>query len=206
MAKSKSNAPKNIIVLFVVAFVSVAILAVVNQITMAPIAKAEADARQASYMKVFDGAEEITDIEGLDSKLAEYAAFVQDPTVKINAVLEAKKGGEKLGYVIDATSPNGYGGDVQIAIGITNDGEIKAFTVISAANETPGLGAKSTEPEFQEQFSGLSALNPIAFSKTGADRGKNEIDAISGATITTTAVTNTVNEAIGFFNNILKGE
>lgn len=207
MAKQKPTAPKNIIVLFLVALVSVTILAVVNQVTMAPIASAEEAARQESYMKVYEGAEEIKDIADFDSKLKDYSKLhAQDPSIIINGVLEAYKGGEKVGYVIDATSPNGYGGDVQVALGITNEGEITAFTVISAANETPGLGARSTEPEFQNQFSGLSALNRIAFSKTGADKSKNEIDAISGATITTTAVTNAVNEAINFYNNMLKGE
>jgi electron transport complex protein RnfG len=52
----------------------------------------------------------------------------------------------------------------------------------------------------------LSALNPIGFSKTGANRDNNEIDAISGATITTTATTNAVNAAIDMFNTVLKGE
>ena len=102
---------------------------------------------------------EIKDIADFDSKLKDYSKLhAQDPSIIINGVLEAYKGGEKVGYVIDATSPNGYGGDVQVALGITNEGEITAFTVISAANETPGLGAKSTEPEFQEQFSGLSEI------------------------------------------------
>ncbi|MCR5207320.1 MAG: RnfABCDGE type electron transport complex subunit G [Eubacterium sp.] len=204
MAKTKSNAAKNIIVLFVVALISVAILAVLNQVTMEPIAKAEEAARQESYMKVYSDADEISDLEGFDA--ASFVPEDKEANVKINAVLEAKKGGEKIGYVIDASSPNGYGGDVQIALGITNEGEITDFTVISAASETPGLGAKSTEEDFQKQFSGLSALVPVDFSKTGADRSKNEYDAISGATITSTAVKQAVNEAIAYYNNNLKGE
>lgn len=206
MAKAKSSAAKNIIVLFVVALFSVAILAVLNQVTMDPIAKAEEAARQEAYMAVYNGADEITDIKDFDKMLTDYSANVKDPSVTLNAVLEAKKDGEQVGYVIDATSSAGYGGDVQVALGITNEGEITAFTVISAANETPGLGAKSTEPEFQSQFAGLSALTPVEFSKTGADRSKNEYDAISGATITSTAVRQAVNEAISFYNNMLKGE
>ena len=205
MAKQKSNAAKNIIVLFVVALLSVSILAVLNQITMDPIAKAEEEARQSAYMSVYDGADEIKDIDNFEELVTSYTPNDAEANVKINSVLEAYKGGEQVGYVIDATSPNGYGGDVQIAIGITNEGEITAFTVISAANETPGLGAKSTEPEFQEQFSGLSALSPVEFSKTGADRSNNEYDAISGATITSTAVKQAVNEAIALYNT-LKGE
>lgn len=206
MAKQKSSAAKNIIVLFVVALISVSILAVLNEVTMEPIANAEQAARQEAYMAAYDGADEITDIEDFDSLLGKYTPADESANVKINAVLEAKKGGEKIGYVVDASSPNGYGGDVQIAVGISNEGEIINLKVVSAASETPGLGAKSTEPEFQAQFSGLSALSPLNFSKTGADRGANEFDAISGATITTTAVTQAVNESVNFYNTMLKGE
>ena len=204
MAKEKSNAPKNIIVLFVVALISVAILAVLNQVTMDPIAKAEEAARQEAYMRVYD-ADEIKDMPDAQGVIAGFNSPDPDAGVRINALLEAYKGGEQVGYVIDATSPNGYGGDVQIAIGITNEGEITDFTVISAANETPGLGARSTEEEFQKQFAGLSALTPVDFSKTGANRDNNEYDAISGATITSTAVKQAVNEAIALFGWV-KGE
>lgn len=198
MAKAKSNAPKNIIVLFVVALISVAILAVLNQVTMEPIAQAEAAAKQEAYMAVYP-ADEFKEVS------ADYTSPEPEAKVTVNTVLEAYKGGEQVGYVVDATSPNGYGGDVQIAVGITNEGEITDFTVIAAASETPGLGAKSTEEEFQSQFAGLSALQPVEFSKTGANRDNNEYDAISGATITSTAVKQAVNEAIAVYQS-MKGE
>ncbi len=203
MAKDKSNAFKNIIVLFVVALISVSILAVLNQITADPIMIAEANAKTAIYKNVFSDAADIVESEDINSLLETYTTENSD--ISTNAALEAKDaGGNIIGYVIDATSPNGYGGDVQIAIGITDDGTITAFSVISAS-ETPGLGAKATENEFSSQFSGLSAQE-ITYSKTGANRNNNEIDAISGATITTNAVTEAVNEAITFYNNALKGE
>ena len=199
MAKAKSTADKNIIVLFVVALISVAILAVLNQVTMEPIAAAEEEARQAAYMKVYE-ADRFEDVENLEELLTAYELPSPDAGVTVNAALEAYKGDAQVGYVYDVTSPNGYGGDVRVALGITNEGEITNFTVISAANETPGLGARSTEEEFQSEFAGLSALAPVAFSKTGANRDNNEFDAISGATITTTAVQQAVNEAIALFN------
>jgi len=205
MAKQKSSAAKNIIVLFVVALLSVSILAVLNQVTMDPIARAEESARQEAYMAAYDGADEIVDVDNFDELLKHFEPY-QNSAVTINAVLEARKGGEKAGYVFDVSSHNGYGGDVQIAVGISNEGEIVNLKTVSAANETPGLGARSTEDEFQAQFSGLSALVPVDFSKTGANRDNNEYDAISGATITTTAVKEAVNEAIALFNSMEKGE
>ncbi len=198
MAKSKSNAFKNISVLFVVALVSVALLAVLNQITKDKIADAETQARNEVYQSVY------TEAASFEEQKIDYTP--EDESIVVNTVLCAKsKSSENIGYVFDVTSKNGYGGDVQIAVGITNEGEVTAFKVI-AASETPGLGAKSMEDEYASQFSGLSALNPIAFSKTGANRDNNEIDAISGATITTTATTNAVNAAIDMWNSQLKGE
>ena len=200
MAKSKSNAAKNIIVLFVIALVSVTILAVLNEITMEPIAKAEADARIAVYKAVYQDAADFSELD----TAKDYKCV--DDTIVINSVLEAKDGSsQKVGYVIDATSKNGYGGDVQIAVGITDSGEITAFKVISAS-ETPGLGAKALEHEYASQFSGLKA-EEVKWVK-GAERVKenNEIDAISGATITTKATTQAVNEAINLYNTELKGE
>ncbi len=199
MAKSKSNAAKNIIVLFLVALLSVSALAVLNQITRDPIAKAEADARAEVYEAVYG---EGSTFEETDINESYKPA---DNSIVINAVLKAVDKDGNSGYVIDATSKNGYGGDVQVAIGITDEGEITAFKAIDVSGETPGLGARATEEEFAAQFSGLKA-EEIAFSKTGANRDNNEIDAISGATITTTAVTNAVNEAITLFNTALKGE
>lgn len=199
MAKAKSNAPKNIIVLFVVALISVAILAVLNQITLEPIAKAEADAKAAVYKEVYNAAAEFEELDVAKNYKS------ADDTIVINTVLEAKDGsGKGIGYVFDATSKNGYGGDVQIAVGITNEGELTAFKVI-AASETPGLGANAMEDEYASQFSGLKA-EEVKFVKGNADKANNEIDAISGATITTTATTRAVNEAINMFNTELKGE
>ncbi len=198
MAKNKPTAIKNIAVLLIVALVSVALLAVLNQITMGKIEAAETEARNAVYQSVF------AEAASFEAKNEEFKA--NDSSIVVNSVLEAQDSGkQKLGYVFDVTSKNGYGGDVQIAVGIKDNGEVTAFKVI-AASETPGLGAKSMEDEYASQFAGLSALNPIGFSKTGADRNKNEIDAISGATITTTATTQAVNAAIELWNSQLKGE
>jgi len=198
MAKSKSSAFKNISVLFVVALVSVALLAVLNQITKGKIEAAETQARNEIYQSVYADASRFETLE-IDYQPS-------DASIVINSVLEADDAEmNDIGYVFDVTSKNGYGGDVQIAVGITKEGEITAFKVISAS-ETPGLGAKSMEDEYASQFSGLSGLAPIGFSKTGANRDNNEIDAISGATITTTATTNAVNAAIELFNSQLKGE
>jgi len=203
MSKKKSTLVLNVVVLFLVTFVSVLLLAVVNQVTMDPIAQAELDARNATYKEVFSEAQDFADVDNFEALVEDFSATSDSTCTIDDAHVTLDGSGNTLGYVIAATSKEGYGGDVQIAVGITADGTLTGFSVIKHS-ETAGLGAKAAEPEFASQFAGKKA-EMLAYTKTGA-AAANEIDAISGATITTNAVTNATNTAIAFFNNYLKGE
>lgn len=197
---------KNILSMFVVTLVAVLLLAVVNQVTRDPIAQAEIDARNAVYSQVLGGAEfkEIMSDEEIAENSEKALADAGITACEINHTMAAFDGDKKVGYVIAATSKSGYGGDIQVAVGIDAEGKITGFSVISHS-ETAGLGSKSTEPEFAGQFTGKSANEPIEFVKGGGATGQ-QIDAISGATITTNAVTEATNAAIAFYNSCLKGE
>ncbi len=93
-----------------------------------------------------------------------------------------------LGYAFTVIG-KGYGGEIEMLVGIENDAAtIRGLSVITHG-ETPGLGAKITEPWFQEQFQGKS-VNDLALTKDGG-----EIDAITGATISSSAVVDAVKEA-----------
>ncbi len=105
-----------------------------------------------------------------------------------------------VGWCI-SVSAKGYGGIVNFVVGITKDGAVKAINILSHS-ETPGLGAKSTQPAFYTQFNDKENL-PLKVVK-GAANGSDEIAAISGATVTSRAVTNGVNEAVEYFNKYLK--
>ena len=121
----------------------------------------------------------------------------------VDDVLKATdKNGNLIGYVFSATSPSGYGGDVKVAIGVSaKTNKLTGFTVLSHS-ETAGLGAKATEDDFKSQFIGKSA-NGINYTKNGAS-SDNEIDALSGATITSNAVCEAVDSALAVYNNQLK--
>lgn len=106
-----------------------------------------------------------------------------------------------VGWCLSVNS-KGYGGLVGFVVGITKDGTVKAINILSHS-ETPGLGAKSTEPEFYEQFNDRSTL-PLKVVK-GSAGNPDEIAAISGATITSNAVTNGVNAAVEYWSRNLKG-
>ena len=201
MSEKKSSILVNTIVILIVTFVAVAGLAVVYQVTKEPIAQAEANAKAAVYAAVFTEADSFTELENAEALTANSQAAIERAELggcSVNEVLTAnRENGETLGYVIAATSPNGYGGDIQIAVGISNAGVITGFNVISN-NETAGLGSKCTKADFTSQFEGKNA-EMLEYTKTGAV-ADNEIDAISGATRTTNAVTQAVNTAIIFYN------
>lgn len=205
MAKSKSSIVKNTLVLFLVTFVAITALAIVNQITKGPIEQAEINARAEVYKNVYANANSFTqvdDTEVLLEKAPEVLANAGFEGCFINDVLAVTDAsGSVEGYVIAATSPSGYGGDIQVAIGI-KDGTLTGFEVVTNS-ETAGLGSKCAEPEFASQFAG-KPVTKLEYTKTGATED-NQIDAISGATITTNAVTEAVNAAIIFYQDSFGG-
>jgi len=99
------------------------------------------------------------------------------------------------GYVITVITHEGYGGDIQFTMGVNNDGSLNGISLLSIS-ETPGLGMQA-EDVLVPQFAGRSAY-PFEYTKTGA-AAENQIDAISGATITTNAVTDGVNAGLYYF-------
>ena len=108
------------------------------------------------------------------------------------------------GYIVVATAHNGYDGDLQIALGIGNDGTIKGFSTV-VCNETKALGGQCTSDEFAQKFVGMSVDKAVSFVASGANADNNEIDQIASATITTNAVVTAVNGAINYYNAELKG-
>ena len=104
------------------------------------------------------------------------------------------------GYVITTTDKDGFGGNIQITVGIKKDGTINGVSILSIS-ETAGLGMKATEPSFYNQYVNKQA-DKFVVSKDGGDG--EQIDALSGATITSRAVTGAVNAALGYYQNAFK--
>jgi len=106
--------------------------------------------------------------------------------------------GEAKGVALEASSPRGYKGDVGLMVAIdAKTGKLIGIDV-TTHSETPGLGAKAkTDPRFAAQFKGLPAAGPIRVTRDGGS-----INAISGATITSRAVTEAVTEAVGAYEKL----
>ena len=106
--------------------------------------------------------------------------------------------GNMVGYVI-GVAPVGFGGPIEIKVGITVDGIIWNTKVLSQS-ETPGLGAKCVEPAFAGQF---KEMNPAEMTlKVRKDGG--DIDAITASTITSRAYVDGIKQAVGVYNEIIK--
>lgn len=119
---------------------------------------------------------------------------------KLSSVVAAKDaGGAEIGYILKGKAA-GYGGDVVVVVGVKPDLTISGISFPETLPETAGLGQKATEPAFYEQFAGKGTKLSV---KKGGGAGENEIDAISGATITSTAVVNVVNAATEFVESFV---
>lgn len=112
---------------------------------------------------------------------------------------QAEKGGEIAGFLF-VTAAKGYGGEVSVMTALNTDGTVLAVEILDVSNETPGLGQNAKKESFYKQYAGKKA--GISLLKNGADEQKNEINAVTGATITSKAVTAAVNQALADFEAV----
>lgn len=188
---------KNAAILAVITLVAGLLLGVVQGVTEEPIAKAKEAEKQEAYKQVLSEADKFEPYADFDVAAAEKAVAEIDGTV-IDEVVVAKKGSQDAGYVITVTDKNGYGGNIQVSVGILPDKTVNGIAILSI-NETAGLGMNAKKPEFYEQYAGKKTES-FYVSKDGGDGEK--IQAISGATITSRAVTGAVNAALAYYETI----
>ena len=190
--------PKPVIALTVIAAVAGVALSGVYSMTRGTIERQELQKKTAAYLEVCPDAESFDTLEAAEKLLA---AQDEKQIPRINEFYEARRGdGSVAGYAVSITS-KGFGGDLTMALGLNADGEIVriAFTELQ---ETAGLGMRANEDGFKNQFAGKSGQ--VALVKGDAS-GDGEISALSGATVTSTAVVNGVNAALDFFRDATKG-
>ncbi len=195
---------KNTILLFAITLVSGVLLGTVYEVTKEPRAKQEDIAKTKAYKKVFKDAHSFDEYEYDKDAVADALneGGYDDKTAVIDDIVEAKsKDGDSLGYVITVTDKDGYGGDITFTLGINNEGNINGIAFLKL-EETAGMGMKADEDSFKNQFTDKNVSDYNTESDSFASNG---IDAISGATITTKAVSNGVNAGVICFKNISGG-
>lgn len=178
-------------------------LGIVQGITKEPIAKVNYEKTQAAYKQVFEDADSFEAYAGFDADEANalmaekgFADEIEDAQVALDA------NGNVLGYVITVTAKDASQSTITFSVGIRNDGTVNGYSITSIA-ETPGLGAKATEESFYSQFENKNVDSFVVVKSTPA--ADNEIESISGSTITSKAMANGVNACIVYFQNVLVG-
>ena len=201
----KNTILKDALILIVITLIAGGLLGLVYEVTKKPIANQQEKAKQEAYKGVFEDADSFeVCVEAEDADLAEALKEQGFEAQKINEIMEAKDAsGETLGYAVNVTTSEGYGGDITFSMGVQLDGTLNGISILSIS-ETAGLGMNATKDEFKNQFSDKNA-EAFEVTKAGAS-DENEINAISGATITSKAVTGGVNAGICAFNYVKEGE
>ncbi len=205
---------KDALILFAITLLAGLILGAVYQVTKEPIAVQKEKAKQKACAEVFQDAASFEAIAVVAQEGENGAAPSNEETVylpegwaeqgfegvDIGEVMKALDGGGNvLGYVITVNDHEGYGGDIEFMMGVRNDGMLNGISLLSIS-ETAGLGMRAEEV-LKPQFAGKTAES-FTYVKSGA-AGDDQIDAISGATITTNAVTNGVNGGLYYFREVL---
>lgn len=190
----------NTLIMLAIALVAGGVLGFVHELTKEPIAVMAAKEKQAANRKVFLSAADFSDSVNTGADVSEFKALY--PGVDITDCIEAyDENGDLAGYVLEVTSHEGYGGDIVFSAGITTDGTLNGI-FITSISETAGLGMRAPEvlvPQFNNQTE--ESFEVVK----GNGTTDSQIDAISGATITSKAVTNGVNAALEYFRLYLNG-
>lgn len=191
---------KNTVSLMLITVIAGLLLGVVYEVTKEPIAREKQRAKEEAYKAVF------SDAVSFEQGSVDFHSYIIedkdfDYDVDIDELVVAKDADNNmLGYIVTVTDHEGYGGDIQFTMGVRMDGTLNGISFLSIG-ETAGLGMKATEDTFKNQFSNKK-VSKFVYTKNGA-ANDDEIDALSGATITTNAVTNGVNAGLYFINAVI---
>lgn len=156
--------------LLIITAAAALVLSVVNELTADTIAMRREAARQEAMACVMPGADVFSDL------------YSQDTTIE--RITGAYQGTKFVGYCVEVL-PRGFGGAIELMVGVNPYGKVTGVTILDHS-ETPGLGAKAEDPGFLDQYVGKSGKIVVG----------GNINAITGATITSKAVTEGVNTAL----------
>lgn len=180
--------PKAILIptvaLFIISVIVAAALAGTNLLTEAKIAEVNLQNEQASCYTVLPSAKEFKDKSTVEVNGTSYEYY------------EGIDGGNSVGYAF-ITTGSGYGGKIKIVTGIDNEGAITGIYCLDISNETPGLG-QNASGDFKEQFAGHN----VSEGSVSVNKDGGTIEAMSGATITSRAVSDAVSTAMQAYNNV----
>ena len=173
MKKSFNEIIKPVLVLVCICLVVTALLAYINSVTSPIIAKADQEKTEQAMSEVLADADGFENLE------------IENLPDRVTEVYTANNGS---GYVFMLTT-KGYGGDMKLICGMKSDGTIEQCKTLSHA-ETSGLGSKTAEDPYRNQYCGKNADT------------LSEVDAITGATISSTAYKNAIEDAFKAYDMV----
>ena len=179
------------VTLLLICAVVAAALAGVNAITKDKIAAIKAEKTQKAIQAVLPGCVTVKEVAFTDDTGLVTKVYQSDMSLSSNF-------GAAFGYAVEV-APTGFGGEITMMVGVSATGEVLGISIISHA-ETPGLGAVAGADNdkgvsFREQFTGL--ISGITIGD-----GDNQVDALSGATISSQAIVDGVNAALECIKNM----
>lgn len=188
---------KNALILCAITLVAGFLLGGIYEITKEPRAKQQEITKTNAYKEVIKEAASFEEIK-VDDKAVSELLKVYDITEKeavIDGCVKAMdKDGNTIGYIVSSTSKEGYGGNISLSVGFDMNGRVTGVSILSIS-ETAGLGMEAKNDSFLNQYKAEGSEGALYIvSKSDNEDGVN-IDALSGATITTKAVTKAVNAA-----------
>ncbi len=199
--------PRPVIALAIITAVAGVALSGVYSMTEDTINEQKAEAARASFRVVCPEAETFKAVGAYDAAIEGQAGGSWGTNFGRSKINEAYMGvdaaGNTVGYVISATSSDGFDGTVTLALGLNAEGVMNGIS-FTELHETAGMGMRADEDAFKGQFAGKASF-PLKLTKNGEASAENEIDAISGASVTSNAVINAVNAGLDFYESVMKG-
>ncbi|MBP3878525.1 MAG: RnfABCDGE type electron transport complex subunit D [Lachnospiraceae bacterium] len=186
--------------LFVITLVAGVGLAGVFNMTKDTIEEQKRLAKLASYEEVLPEAETLEYDDKFDAAVEALGGGVYGTDfgkAYINEVIVGKDAsGATMGYVVSSSSNDGFDGTITLSVGVLEDGTVTGIAFTELA-ETAGMGMRCGDPEFKDQFAGRN-VERFTLNKAGGSTADDEIDSVSGASISSGAVVNAVNAALAF--------
>jgi len=186
------NIIKTTIALFIICTITGLCLSYVNNLTRDPIAQRIREAAELKKSEVLKDAKSFEEIK--------LSGIIPDKGNIITAAFKGINSGKTTGFVF-TVSPKGYGGPIDVTVGIGIDGAVTGVK-LGENKETPGLGTKAAEAPFITQYTGKNIQK--SFELVKKPPAGNQIQAISGATISSRAVNSAVQAAADCARELIK--
>lgn len=189
------------VILCVITLLAGVALSGVYKVTKDPIEQQKLAASIAAYQEVCPGASAFAHDDAVDAAIA---ALDEEPygTAFGKSVIDEAVLGDDGSCVIKVTSLDAYDGSLTVAVGVQPDGTLNGIS-FTDLHESAGMGMLCGEDKFKGQFAGVK-VDSFVLLKSGGASADNEIDSVSGASISSSAVVNAVNAALDFWNTNVK--